>query len=237
MRGRTGVMAAVAMCLVAGSAWAQSGPTIPGAKDVPVNQPIKAQGELERVKLAARKLQSPKMKHEWVAVTGMKQTWRVVVTPKAPTNGALTMTASAALAVDLQSNYYMFPPAGSEPLAQHVQLSFAAKKGARYNMSCQASTIRENGQFVEARTDLYAARYKRGGMVKPMLPKKFEPWTSSDGVPYYSVNVVYEHQEEDTSVQIRLMTWYASAYALIYSCEVQEMMPTTTYKPKTGDRA
>jgi hypothetical protein len=209
---------------------------------VPVNQPIKAQGELERVKLAAGKLQSPKMKHEWVAVTGMKETWSAHATPKAPAKAELKMAAAADVVVDLESNYYMFLPGASAPMTNHVQLSFPAKKGAKYNFICVNSVLNSEGKSIGALVQLKATRHIGGAAVQGEIGVKSVLRSVNNGVSFFSNEGTYEHERDDATVQLRLTRPNLSAvaystYMLFHWCSVQEQVPTTTYKPKTGDRA
>jgi ribosomal protein L14 len=236
MRGRTGVMAAVAMCLVAGSAWAQSGPqqvaTRPGQVTARV---ISADAQLK-----LRRIPQPVAPATLVA----KQGWKTVavkdISPLRPDGQWVRMSASSALTVDNQSpprGFYMFSPqAHQRRVTDYAQIQITAKRGYLYDLMCYSTYVDNDGLQMAQQVNLVAAKYEGGVMRSGGLVKSESKQSGPNAMTVHMV--AYQHDGANGAVTLRIMTNQtpANATTLFYGCFVGEAMPTTTYVPQ-GDKA
>ncbi len=143
MRGRTGLMI-VGMCLVAGTAWAQSGPAAqPQAQPnqgAAANQPVNAQ--VMDISAASAKIVPTSFADRWVAVSGTTRTGAWYVYPKTPSSGQVKMSPRGNVFVSTArgSGVYGLDPS-DEGAAHYIKLEIDAKRDRTYGVTCHTQLL------------------------------------------------------------------------------------------------
>jgi hypothetical protein len=130
----------VGMCLVAGTAWAQSGPKASPKQVASPNQPQPTTANTNIATANSKKLKQPTFAARWTAVTTQQVIGQWFVTPINPNSAGAKLTKGSALLADIQSGpngFYTFPAFTQDaPVNHYAQLELSVKPGRKYDIKC-----------------------------------------------------------------------------------------------------
>jgi hypothetical protein len=232
----------VGMCLVAGTAWAQSGPAAqPQAQPnqgAAANQPVNAQ--VMDISAASAKIVPTSFADRWVAVSGTTRTGAWYVYPKTPSSGQVKMSPRGNVFVSTArgSGVYGLDPS-DEGAAHYIKLEIDAKRDRTYGVTCHTQLLSKWGVRVSAIPKLSLSRHGANGaaLAAGLFTANISLGNAQTDQTVHMGS--FKHFAPDGKVELRIARAPGNGdhYIFLYRCAVSEETPSTTYKPAQGDKA